>query len=83
MDIDFAITNLDEAREHLENLVQKLKKSGKVGEIDGLYLADMLEIYWHINKVWNTRKIPQIDIDNASQEQIDTWFRFPTDMEDM
>ena len=83
MDIDFAITNLDEAIEHLENLVQKLKESQKVEELEGLYLADLLEIYWHINKVWNARKVPQTDIDNASEDQIDKWFKFPTDMEDI
>ena len=83
MDKNFAIQNLKEAKEHLEEIIEELKKSKNIKEIDGELRASFLELYWHINKVWNARNISQENINNSTEEQFDEWCRFPEDIEEI
>ena len=83
MNENYAIHNLEEAKEHLEAIINELKKTKDLGEIDGDLRASFLELYWHINKVWNAKNISQQDIDNSTEEQFDEWCKFPKDMEEI
>ena len=80
MDKQFAIHNLEEANEHLENLINELKTSKNLDDLDGELMALVLEIYWHIYKFWNGRKIDQEIIDNSHDDKFDKLCEFPNDL---
>ena len=80
MDRDYAIFNLEEAKEHLENLIDELKGKKDVSVLDGELMAAVQEIYWHINKVWNGRKKDQKEIDASNDDQFDKLCDFPVDL---
>jgi hypothetical protein len=74
------ILNLAEAKEHHENLINELRTCKNLNDLDGELFATMQEIYWHINKVWNGRKMDQKDIDNSNDDKFDRLCNFPIDL---
>jgi len=80
MDKNYAIANLEEAREHIADLINELKTSKDLNELDGLLLATVQEIYWHINKVWNGRNLDQKSLDQTHDDAFDELCGFPKDL---
>lgn len=81
MKLEYAIWNLNEASEHIESLITELKKGRSIRELNGYCLAWVQEIYWHLNRVWNARGVPQAKIDAESGELFDEWCRIPKDLD--
>jgi hypothetical protein len=68
------VTELDEAREHLEALSEKLVREGSCDESD--LAVDLGHIYAHLNRAWHSR-----DQDDAiTSEQWQEFSGFPTDL---
>ncbi len=65
---------LDDAREHLEQLIQDLgtKESYSEGELR----VDLGHVFAHLNRAWNARNISS----DITTEQWSTLSHFPTDM---
>ncbi len=82
MDKQFAIHNLEEAKEHLDGIIDELKKSKNLEPLLNGYLnASFREVYWHINKIWNGRIMSQSDIDKSYDAAFDRLCNFPSDLE--
>ena len=67
---------LDEVREHLEELVNMLARDGSLADAD--FQVHIGHVYSHINRVWNGRN------DGSEERSDERWQRvrqFPTDIE--
>ena len=79
---DYAIRNLREAQEHIGEIIDVLERSHNLEPLrDGYLLAFFDEVYWHINRVWNCRNVPQATIDQAQGEEWDKLCQFPKDVD--
>ncbi|MHC4758792.1 MAG: hypothetical protein ACYTE8_09055 [Planctomycetota bacterium] len=79
---EYAIQDLKEAREHLDEIIEILEKSHNLEPLTNEYLlAYFNEVYWHINRVWNCRNTPQKVIDDAQDDDWDKLCQFPKDVD--
>ena len=69
------ITELDDAREHLEELLKGLSESDEMDE-DSEFSVYLGHIYAHLNRAWNSRN----QEDEISQEQWLLFSQFPKDI---
>ena len=68
------VTNLEEAKEHLESLIDDLVKGECVEEVDfGVYVG---HIYAHLNRVWNSRNLDR----QLADEEWSVFSQFPSDI---
>lgn len=69
------ITELDEAREHLEALISKMSESGEMDEQSefSVYLG---HVYAHLNRAWHSRNHNE----EISEEQWPVFSQFPKDI---
>ena len=68
------VTELDEAREHLEALTEKLTREGNCEESD--LAVDLGHIYAHLNRAWNSRN----QVQEIASEQWQELSSFPKDL---
>jgi len=79
---NYAIQNLKEARGHLDSIIEILEKSRNLKPLrNGYLLAFFNEVYWHLNRIWNCRNLPQEFIDNANGDDWDKLCQFPKDID--
>lgn len=75
---DYALFNLTEAKEAIEQLMAEMQSDPDYDY--GNYFVDMQHIYWHINSAWNGR-----DFDSSkselTDELYDSFIKFPPDLE--
>jgi len=69
------ITELDDAREHLESLTNKMTKSGVIDEAD--YAVQLGHVCAHLNRAWNSRSLKG----EISEEDWERYSRFPDDLQ--
>lgn len=69
------VTELDEAREHLESLTNSMAEAGAIDETD--YAVQLGHVFAHLNRAWNNRdlkgEMPEDEWAKSSQ--------FPSDLE--
>ena len=53
---ELLISELHEAREHLENLTKSMSERGTIDE--GNYSVEIGHLYAHLNRAWNSRRLP-------------------------
>jgi hypothetical protein len=69
------ITELDEAREHLTDLIDGLVKAGEGNDVDlSIHLG---HVYAHLNRAWHSRNQDH----EISEEQWPRFSQFPKDVE--
>lgn len=68
------LTELDDAREHLEALVNEMKNSGSINESD--FAVDLGHVYAHLNRAWHARN----QTSEITSEQHATFSEFPRDL---
>ena len=68
------LMDLDEVREHLDSLIQKMQTAGAIDEDE--FAVDMGHIYAHLNRIWHSRNRPE-DIPEELWEQFS---QFPQDL---
>jgi hypothetical protein len=66
---------LDDAREHLGNLIRDLENRDDYSEEE--FRIDLGHVFAHLNRAWNTRDMSS----EPSHEQQSALSRFPTDLE--
>ena len=69
------LLDLDEAREHLENLVEQMSQSEDFDEAE--FSVHLGHIYAHLNRVWNSRDMEK----EIPGDQWTEFSRFPTDLQ--
>lgn len=69
------ISELDDAREHLEELITKTQKAGTIEE--SVLAVDLGHVYAHLNRAWHSRN-QETEITEA---QWPAFSRFPKDVE--
>ncbi len=67
--------DLDDAKEHLESLINQLNIAGKIAEED--FKIQLSHIYAHVNRSWNIRKLEN----NFENQDSAKSSRFPKDIE--
>jgi hypothetical protein len=68
------VTELDEAREHLEGLAEKLAKQGECDEEE--FAVELGHIYAHLNRAWHSRNQDA----EISEVQWSEFSEFPKDL---
>jgi galactokinase/mevalonate kinase-like predicted kinase len=68
------ITELDEAREHLEKLIKEMHETGAVD--DSVYEATLGHIAAHLNRAWHSRN----QATEITEEQWDQFSQYPKDL---
>lgn len=69
------VSELDEAREHLDDLTKELAASGAVDE--SVFSVRLGHVFAHMNRVWNCRNLGR----EISEEEWAEYSKFPTDIE--
>ena len=69
------LTELDEAREHLEDLVKEMNSAGSADESE--FAVHLGHVFAHLNRAWHSRN------QNAeiSEEQWSSFSQFPNDLD--
>lgn len=68
------VSELDEAKEHLEKLVDEMVKQGRMD--DDEFAVQMGHVYAHLNRAWHSRN----QTGEITQEPWDTYSDFPKDL---
>jgi hypothetical protein len=68
------ITNLDEAREHLESLTREMAQAGAIEDTE--FEVQLGHIYAHLNRVWHSRS----QSEDLTEEQWSVYSQFPKDL---
>jgi len=66
---------LDDAKEHLESLINDMNSAGEIDEID--YKIQLSHIYSHLNRGWASRK----QIGEIPDKKREMFSQFPKDIE--
>lgn len=66
---------LEDARDHLENLAKAMAEAGAIDEID--YSVDLGHVFAHLNRAWNIRDLTHEIPDNEWRKLS----AFPMDLE--
>jgi hypothetical protein len=66
---------LEDACEHLENLVHTMANDGQIDEVN--FRIDMGHVYAHLNRAWNGRT----EAEEVSRERWKAQSQLPTDLE--
>jgi len=67
------ITELDEAGEHLQSLIDSLVRDGRMDDDD--FAVQLGHVYAHLNRVWHSRNREEVDNEQLPPSS------FPTDLE--
>lgn len=65
---------LDDAKEHIENLAREMSEKGKIEEIE--FKIQIGHIYSHLNRVWNSRNREG----ESTNETFENESNFPIDL---
>lgn len=65
---------LEDATEHLQNLIRKLHETENYGEIE--YSIDLGHVYSHLNRAWNSRN----HIGDQSSNDFEQYSKFSHDL---
>ncbi len=68
------VSELDEAREHLQDLVTQLAGRGQIDEAE--FAVHLGHIYAHLNRVWHSRNQDS----EITDEQWEPFSQFPADI---
>jgi hypothetical protein len=71
--------NLEDAQEELTKILELIRPDSEIDEDE--FNSRMAHLYKHLNIAWNMRNASNEEVDSASGEQLDSWGRFPTDIE--
>jgi len=74
---DYALFNLAEAKEAIEQLMAEMQSDADYD--DGNYSVDMHHIYWHINSAWNGRNFDSANT-ALSDDLFQAFIQFPKDL---
>ena len=69
------VENLDEAREHLQELIEAMTKRGNYDESE--FSVELGHIYAHLNRVWHSRNLTS----EITSEQWPAFSQFPKDLQ--
>jgi hypothetical protein len=68
-------TELDDAREHLESLINEMTKAGLIDEAD--YAVQLGHVCAHLNRAWNSRSLEG----EISEDEWEMYSQFPKDLQ--
>lgn len=68
------LTELDEAREHLEGLIDKMNGAGAIDDPE--FAVDLGHVYAHLNRAWHSRNQDE----QITEEQWPVFSQFPKDI---
>jgi hypothetical protein len=69
------IDELEDARQHLEELIQSLMETGRFDEAD--FRVNLGHVYAHLNRAWHSRSL----LGAITEELWPRFSRFPTDLD--
>ncbi len=77
MEKDYAIFNLTEAKDAIEQLLSEMQSDADYDI--GNYQVDMQHIYWHINSAWNGKGF-NMTSDTLTDALYESFIQYPTDL---
>ena len=84
MNLDYVVMaaisyNLEDALEELTHISNMFRPDAEIDESE--FKVRMAHLYGHLNYAWNMRNASGKDLESADSEQMNTWSRFPADIE--
>jgi hypothetical protein len=79
MNKDHILTHLKEAKTEIDRMTSEVEKDSDF-DFDGYYV-NLQHIYSHLNTAWNSRKQNKEKVQAASQDDLDKWRRFSSDVD--
>ncbi|HEV2800904.1 MAG TPA: hypothetical protein VGW12_10430 [Pyrinomonadaceae bacterium] len=71
--------NLEDAHEELTRILDGISPDKEIDEDE--FRVRMAHLYSHLNTAWNVRNASASDLDSAGGKQLNSWMRFPEDIE--
>jgi hypothetical protein len=71
-------SDISEARDELNKLLMKID-AGTLREAE--LQVGLLHAYFHLNFAWNTRRVATSHYACLTQQEFETWGKYPTDIE--
>lgn len=71
-------SNLQEAREQLEKIEQRIKKKDYS---EAEFFLDLQHAYHHLNFAWNVRKVKTEEYTKMTEDDFNRWGQFPKAIE--
>jgi len=68
------LMELDEVREHLDGLINKMNEAGTIEE--SVFAVDLGHVYAHLNRIWHSRS----QVTEITEEQWSAFSQFPKDL---
>lgn len=78
MNLKYIRYNLEEAQEEIENIMSQLKKGDQYSHAE--FYSSIQHLIHHINIAWNARNTSWVDAENATEEDMNRWSQYPTDI---
>ena len=79
LNIDIIKSNIQEAREQLQEIETSLLQKRSFNE--GYLQVSIEHAYHHLNTAWNARFIPQKRYKQSTNNDYNTWGKYPQDIE--
>jgi hypothetical protein len=79
MNKDFILSNLQEAKEELDRLIEDIYKDNEFNYDD--YYVALQHLYHHLNTSWNARKENKDILENCTEDDFNKWRKFPEDFD--
>jgi hypothetical protein len=78
---EIILTNIQEAREELQELESKINSSQKPSELD--FQLSLRHVYHHINFAWNIRHKKSEEYAKLTDSEFKEWGRFPNGLDSL
>lgn len=78
MNLKYIRYNLEEAQEEIENIMTQLKRGEPYDQSQ--FYSSMQHLIHHINIAWNSRHASPVETENATDDDLKRWGKFPTDI---
>jgi hypothetical protein len=78
LNVNFALFNLREALEEIDQTIQNLETDLEYGEAE--FSVAMMHLYHHVNTAWNARNSTVERSEKCSAADFEKWSRYPTDL---
>lgn len=78
MNIKYIRYNLEEAQEEISNIMAQLKRGDLYSHAE--FYSSMQHLIHHVNIAWNARETRSEETENASEQDLERWGKFPTDI---
>ena len=81
MDTKHVASKLDETADLLKSIADTVMKTNSKECLHGECQAALMDAYWNLNRIWNTRLLSAQEYADQHDKMYDEWCRYPVDLD--